>query len=336
MNRSDEKSRVSTVADTTVVIATRNRAERIAETLKYLFETQVFGDWDVLVVNNGSTDFTEQVLRELEIANPRIRSIHDAMAGKARALNIAIRCVSSPFIAFTDDDVRPSPNWLTELRRAFNEPGCGAVCGPILPEYPDSTPAWMRKHPYAGFAFGHFNPDVPDGPLPSYMFPFGANFAARTDALKTLRFREDLGRTRECPWRMCADTEFMQRLRSECGGIIFMRRAAVKHFVPASNVERTWILERAFHLGRSYIVMNPHVISFHPGTNSTVREVVEFEVAVQLNFYCGMLRQLNDGGVVEPMDTVFKLISRLPLPMSAQMLGRSAREWLQEISARQN
>jgi GT2 family glycosyltransferase len=330
-NPGDSRAVDGKIADITVVIATHNRADRLAETLTYLLDTQVCKSWNILVINNGSTDRTEEVLREMGSHNPLIQSLHEQIAGKSHALNLALRNVRSKFIVFTDDDVRPVRHWLTEIRRGLCEKGCGAACGPIIPEMPECAPSWMRTHPYSGFAFGHFNPDVPEGPLPPYMFPFGANFGVRADAVATLRFREDLGRTHEHPWRMCADTDFVQRLRAQCGGITFMPQAAVSHHIPLSSVRKGWIFDRAFHLGRSFTIMEPRVICFHPGTQAADKEVLEFEVGVQLNFYCGALRQLQQDGRRDLMDTVLRFISRLPLPVSSQLLGDSAKTWLADI-----
>jgi hypothetical protein len=59
--------------------------------------------------------------------------------------------------------------------------------------------------------------------------------------------------------------------------------------------------------------------------------VIEFEVGVQLNFYCGSLRQLQQDGRRDLMDAVLRLISRLPRPVSSRLLGNSAKAWLADI-----
>jgi len=315
----------------TVVIATYNRAAQLAKTLNCLREQQPNAEWEVLVVNNGSTDHTPEVIRQMSSRLP-LRGLHYEIAGKAHALNLALDNAHGRFIAFTDDDVQPSNAWLSEIMRAFRSEDCGAVCGPIIAALPDATPSWLRLHPYSAFSFGNFWPNIPEGPLPPVVFPYGANFAVRVDRISGIRFREDLGRTGKYPWRMNADTDFQRHVRERCGAIFFMPEAIITHYVDPARVRLSWIFDNAFNLGRSYILMEPRAVCLAVPNQDSRSEVLEFEVGVQLNFYCGQLQQLQLDGREEVIPKVADMIAKLSLPPSPALLGKIAKQWLAGIA----
>lgn len=315
----------------TVVIATHNRADRLAKTLDYLREQKPNTEWEILVVNNGSTDDTSEVISQMSSKLP-LRGIYHEFAGKAHALNLALDNALGKFIAFTDDDVHPSTTWLSEIVRAFQSEDCGAVCGPIIAALPDWTPDWLRFHPYSAFSFGNFWPNIPEGPLPPIVFPYGANFAVRVDRISGIGYREDLGRTGKYPWRMNADTDFQQRVRERCGGIFFMPQASITHYVDPARVQLPWIFDNAFYLGRSYILMEPRVVCLAVPNQDKRQEVLEFEVGVQLNFYCGQLYQLRIDGREDLIPEVANLIAKLALAPSPALLGKNAKQWLASIA----
>lgn len=96
----------------TVVICTFNRADRVGEAVASVLE-QTYGDYELLVVNDGSTDDTAEVLRSF--TGERVRVIEQANGGLSAARNTGIREASGRFVAFLDDDDSVSPTWLEGL-----------------------------------------------------------------------------------------------------------------------------------------------------------------------------------------------------------------------------
>jgi GT2 family glycosyltransferase len=82
-----------------VVIATRNRAERLVDSVAHLLELS--GEPPVVVVDNGSTDGTADLVRE---AHPGVRVIRLLRNHGAAARTIGARLLTTPYIAFSDDD----------------------------------------------------------------------------------------------------------------------------------------------------------------------------------------------------------------------------------------
>lgn len=98
-----------------VVFATHNRAERLRALLLSLRQ-QTIGParFEVVVVDDGSSDATPRVLEEEEAARVLDLRVlrHDRPRGPAAARNTGWRSARAPLVAFTDDDCRATPEWL--------------------------------------------------------------------------------------------------------------------------------------------------------------------------------------------------------------------------------
>ena len=99
-----------------VVVATRNRAERLGDLLESLRDqTLPAGSFEVVVVDDASTDHTSEVVeRERLLGVLCLRSLRRSeRAGPATARNQGWRAAQAPLVAFTDDDCVPAPDWLS-------------------------------------------------------------------------------------------------------------------------------------------------------------------------------------------------------------------------------
>lgn len=114
-----------------VVVATRNRAGRLAALLESL-RAQTFSDFEVVVCDDASTDATPQVLGEADgLALVALR--HEVAGGPARARNAGWRAARGELIAFTDDDCVASPRWLEAGVDAWHADRASFIQGPVEP-----------------------------------------------------------------------------------------------------------------------------------------------------------------------------------------------------------
>lgn len=115
-----------------LVVPTRNRAEILVEMLSYL-ETLTYprSKFEVLVVNDGSTDDTASKLEKLEVGY-RLRLFHQAPQGTSAARNLAIQQANGTHILFIDDDVFPACDLLEQHEEAHRGHLSRLVRGPVI------------------------------------------------------------------------------------------------------------------------------------------------------------------------------------------------------------
>ncbi|MEU8650882.1 glycosyltransferase [Streptomyces sp. NPDC048737] len=178
---------------TTVVIATRERADRLAHALDSML-AQDHPDFEIVVVDNAPVTDTTRDLVGRKYAE-RVRYVTEPVPGLAVAHNTGLAAARGDVVAFTDDDVVADPRWLTQLTAPFAaDPGLGCATGLILPARL-RTPAQVLLESHGGFAKG-FTPrtyDPVDPPADEPLFPFtagrfgsGANMAFRTGVLRAV------------------------------------------------------------------------------------------------------------------------------------------------------
>lgn len=119
----------------TVLLATRNRARDLERALDTLARaaTPLADVIEVLIVDNGSTDSSAQVIHQFyQSTQLPGRALWVAERGKARALNVGLRAARGEVLAFTDDDVEVPPDWLSTVHRfAHEELAHAAATGPV-------------------------------------------------------------------------------------------------------------------------------------------------------------------------------------------------------------
>src|ERR1700688_727241 len=129
-----------------VVICTWNRAESLQKTLESIENCRVPNGtgWEVLIVDNNSTDTTSVVCQSFLHRNPeRYRYLLEKRQGKSFALNTGIENARGEVIAFTDDDVLVDADWLFALLNAFDKYDCVGVAGKIVPVWNSPKPDWF-------------------------------------------------------------------------------------------------------------------------------------------------------------------------------------------------
>lgn len=141
----------TTVPELSVVVATYQRADQLPR----LFDALGAQDasrtsFEVIVVDNGSTDETPRVLRDLVASvDFMVQTIRlEENRGPALGRNAGWRAARSETIAFTDDDCRPVPGWISSLLRAIRD----ASLRPAIflgPTSPDPEEIEWLQHPFS-------------------------------------------------------------------------------------------------------------------------------------------------------------------------------------------
>jgi len=123
-----------TTPDISIVVCTRNRAALLYGALASLYDlaTEDEFTYEIVVVDNGSTDETSQVIAAaIPEAKHPLRGVRENEPGVVAARNRGIRESQGRWIAFFDDDQLADWHWLAELLRGASDKGCRVVGGSV-------------------------------------------------------------------------------------------------------------------------------------------------------------------------------------------------------------
>src|SRR5687768_11721833 len=127
----------------TIVISTRNRAHYLPDTLRTLAEQRCEAGFEVIVVDNGSTDNTPAVLERWSNRDPRFVTTREPRVGLSCGKNTGIRLARAPLVLFTDDDTLVHPGWIQSYLELFSHHTEELILagGPQMP-VPDDLGPW--------------------------------------------------------------------------------------------------------------------------------------------------------------------------------------------------
>ncbi len=239
------------MTDVSVILATRDRAELLEETLRHFAAQQLGGlSWQVIVADNGSSDRTPDVLRAAAATLP-LEWVTERAPGKNPALNRALPLARGRLLVFTDDDVVPEPRWIAELvAAAARWPDHAIFGGRILPIFPPETPDWLQRHWFVGAAYAKY--ELPQDEGPTKRLPFGPNFMVRAAAMAGVRYHDEIGPSGE-DYVSGSETELLLRLTRRGERIVYVPAATVGHVVRASQLGIEWLFGRSYRLGRCLV-----------------------------------------------------------------------------------
>lgn len=310
-----------------VVLSTYNRAYLLRQTLLGMERQSASCDWEVVVIDNGSTDRTPDVLASMSERLP-LRILKESRPGKSRGINLAMAIAGGELVIFTDDDIRPSPLWAAEYQLASRQyPKVDIFCGPINNLFPAGAPEWLANCPHASPLFAKFAPRATKGELSPDVLPFGGNFAVRRQLLHGMQLDERLGPPHKI---MGEDTDFLLRLKARSPHILYVPGAAVDHCIRAEQLRLPAIFDRAFTCGTSMIaVMNTlDIVPSLP--DSDIPAAGEFNLGVDLNYSYGQLYQLTQRGGDSREAILTSHIAALNWSGEPELLSARARSWLLE------
>ena len=110
-----------------VVVCSYNGSRTIRETLEHL-NRLAYPNYEVIVVDDGSTDRTAEIASEFDV---RLITIENG--GLSNARNVGMRAATGEIVAYCDDDAYPDPHWLNYLAHTYATTAYAGAGGPNLP-----------------------------------------------------------------------------------------------------------------------------------------------------------------------------------------------------------
>ena len=138
---------ISTLPFISVIIPTHNRSGLLRQTVETLLQQDYPADrWEIIVVDNASTDDTWSVIERLMLENSRVRGMRDDRKGAHFARNSGAVAANGEILYFTDDDMLADPSMLRNLLEGFEaDPRVASVTGKVLPRWDTEPPVWVLE-----------------------------------------------------------------------------------------------------------------------------------------------------------------------------------------------
>ncbi len=164
-----------------VVICTYNRAAYIQDAMDSLYQqTLPAVNWELIIVNNNSTDNTETVCLDYIRAHPgtNFYYFNETRQGASFARNTGAGYARSPLLCFMDDDAIAEKEYLQRIITFFDQyPDAGGLGGRIIPKYIPEEPAWMSH--YVSSLVGHFDYSDTVSVFSANKYPLESNMIIR-------------------------------------------------------------------------------------------------------------------------------------------------------------
>ncbi|QEH37848.1 Chondroitin synthase [Aquisphaera giovannonii] len=239
-----------------IAIATHNRAGELELTLSSLSQLRTStGDYEILVIDNASTDGSPEVVRALAPHfGGKLRYIRESQLGLSVARNRAIAEATYEIIGFLDDDVDVEPGWLEKIDAVFAQTDAAAVGGRALLAYPTARPPWLDEASEGLLTkvdLGMRRRSAQADEL------YGLNLCIRKDWIARVGgFRIDLGRVGGC-LLSSEEAELLGRIVAAGGELLYEPTALVAHRVPPDRLRRRWFFSRIYWGKRGHAKMLP-------------------------------------------------------------------------------
>jgi glycosyltransferase involved in cell wall biosynthesis len=211
-------------------------------------------DYEILVVDNASTDNTRMVVRQFE-TEENLRYIFEPNLGLSNARNTGWQKAHGKFIAYLDDDAIACPEWLERIIDAFRTvPEAGAIGGRVDPIWEEPRPDWLSERMMVALSVINWS-DVPIF-LGQGQCLVGANIAFPRKLLEQVGgFSSELGRKGN---NLLSNEEnlLVSKIKEQGVKVFYHPQIIVDHLIPASRLRKNWFKKRYFWQGVSDAILN--------------------------------------------------------------------------------
>jgi len=229
-----------------VVVCTHNRWKTLKTCLESLAAQQLdFSLWEVVVVDNASTDETKDVVQGFSKGILPLQYIYEERLGLSRARATGFRNSRGRYVAYLDDDAKAHPGWCAAICQTFDQnaatdPGrVAALGGPVELAFETERPPWLTAELELFYSRVDLGRAVRS--FPPHSCPVGANMAFRREILQRHPWDENL--------IMCEDVELFNRIAADGFTFLYAPAMRVTHFVPAARCTVEWLIRRYYAEG---------------------------------------------------------------------------------------
>ncbi len=236
-----------------IVICTYNRADYIQEAMESLYnQTLAKSAFEVIIVNNNSSDNTEKVCRNFITthSDAQYYFLNEQQQGASFARNTGAKLSKSPLLCFMDDDAVAEKNYLQRIIHFFNSyPDAGGLGGRIIPRYIPSEPKWMSH--FVSSLVGNFDYSKTVTQFSTNKYPLESNMVIKKeDFIKVNGFNTALPGVIG-NFRIGGEgKEFFLKLKALGKSIYYDPSIIVEHVIETKKLTAEYLYRVASGIGR--------------------------------------------------------------------------------------
>lgn len=243
-----------------IIICTYNREKYLGETLERLARCTNAGEWELVLVNNRSTDSTEQICTSFQQNHPElnIQYVIEDQQGLSYARNRGMKEAKGDWFVFLDDDAFVESDYLNQLQQyILTIPDMAAFGGRIYPLFEDGRqPDWLCHWNRSWLSALDKGAKITT--FRGKEFPIGANMGfCRKLADQCGVFDTTLGRSGK---NLIGGEEkdYFYRIKATGSQIYYLPKIAVQHCIPPSRTTYDYIRRLGDGVGRSEKMRTEH------------------------------------------------------------------------------
>jgi glycosyltransferase involved in cell wall biosynthesis len=246
--------------DLSVIVCTLNQASYLGKALGSIIEqTLPRAEYEVLVVDNGSTDSTKQTVESFrDIGN--LHYLYDPVLGLSHARNVGWQKARGKYVVYLDDDAVASPGWLERIRHRYETllPRPVSVGGRVLPIWEARRPPWLTRELERHLSIVDWQ-DLPMFLDEDSFYLAGTNVSYRRTVLQESGgFPTNLGR-KGLLLRSNEELWMQHFLRSRGYAIWYDPDILVHHHIKVQRLTPSWFYERFFWQGVSDAILDTQI-----------------------------------------------------------------------------
>lgn len=246
-----EQSELMPPSRISAIICTHNREDYLGAAIDSLL-AQDFADYEVIVVDNASTDGTQKIVADRQ-PHPRLRYVYEETLGLSVARNTGASAAEGDLLAYLDDDAEASQGWLSALSQMFEQDEKVAIAGgKVTLIWPPNRipPKWLSINMAGNLGAYDLGDETVYITQPG-LTPRGLNYAIRRDFLEQIGgFDPNLGRVGK---NLLSNEELYMTEKALAMGfrVAYLPKALVAHNVAPARLAPSWFISRSWWQGIS-------------------------------------------------------------------------------------